>query len=267
VQELCGRRFVCLSAPTLASARERVADTRLQPWAVLLAFDPEQPAPDLGADLLASWAEIRDRCTADLRVLTLSTGLVFDGWSPRPYRESDAARAVDAAGKSWSALEASMTRAFPEALTVRTGLLLDPELPDDPLSRMVDASLAGHAVSLPELQISPTWTPHVVDTALDLLIDGERGVWHLAPRTPCSSLGLVRRCAERLGLSFTEDAVRRSPDDSRRFEARGPMCALESERGWPLPELEVGLEAALEVYGRRTAGLTRPAACDAPAEG
>jgi dTDP-4-dehydrorhamnose reductase len=267
VQELCGRRFGCLSAPTLSSARQLLADTRLQPWAVLLSFDPEQPAPDVGADLVASWADIRDRCTADLRVLTLSTGLVFDGWSPRPYRESDAAGAADAAGKSWRVLEASMSRVFPDALVVRTGLLLDPELPDDPLSRMIEASRAGQAVPLQDVQVSPTWTPHLVDTALDLLIDGEQGVWHLVPRTACSSLGLARRAAERLGLSFTQGDDRRSPESTSSVPARGPMRALESERGWPLPELEVGLEAALDACTRRTGGLTRLAACDAPREG
>jgi dTDP-4-dehydrorhamnose reductase len=232
VQKLCGRRFACLSAPTLASACQLLADAGLQPWAVLLAFDPEQPAPDVVADLLASWAGIRERCAADLRVLTLSTGLVFDGWSPRPYRESDPAGAVDAAGKGWSVLEASITRVFPEALIVRTGLLLDPELPGDPLSRIIEASLAGEPVPLQDQQVSPTWTPHLVDTALDLLIDGERGVWHLVPRTACSSLGLACRAAERLGLSFTASEVRRSPNDStRRMPPRGPMRALESERG------------------------------------
>ncbi len=245
VRQLCGRRFATMVAPTVALARRWLADAQQRPWAVVLAFDPARPAPDMGADLHDHWAGIRERCAADLRVLAVSTGAVFDGCSPRPYRESDAAAPADARGRGWRAFEVAITAMCPEVLVARTGLLLDPGLRGDPLSRTIEALRTGRSVPIHGQRISPTWTPHLIDTALDLLIDGERGVWHLVPRTECSVLELARWSAERLGLPLTHVEACGSPDP-----ARGSMRALESERGWPLPELELTLDAALEAYRR-----------------
>jgi dTDP-4-dehydrorhamnose reductase len=97
----------------------------------------------------------------------------------------------------------------------------------------------GFAPRLPPWQlISPSYLPQLVDTALDLLIDGEQGIWHLAPCTPCSLLELARRTAAQLRLTFQARIAPSSiPGD------RGPMRALASERGWPLPDLDQAIEA------------------------
>jgi dTDP-4-dehydrorhamnose reductase len=75
--------------------------------------------------------------------------------------------------------------------------------------------------------------PDLAHAVLDLLIDGESGVWHLANDGATSWLDLARRVADRAGLvckhrSEADDAVVR-------------VTALSTERGVLLPSLESGL--------------------------
>jgi dTDP-4-dehydrorhamnose reductase len=240
VAELCQRRFECTLA---ASGRqERLLPSserqRAQPfWGLVLAADPAREAPALATEL-SRWLRASDG-VGGARVLALSSAALFNGWSSRPYLESDAASASDLAGQSWYALENELIRACSRALIVRCGFVLDPELPQDPLTSWLRGLRMGRVPRLPPWRfVSPSYLPQLVHTALDLLVDGEHGIWHLAPRTPCSVLELARRSAKRLGLAFPEQAA-----PSSRREAHGPMRALASERGWPLPDLEETLEA------------------------
>jgi dTDP-4-dehydrorhamnose reductase len=77
VRALCARRFACIAAPTLASAGRLSAGVQPPPWAVLLAFDPQRPVPDVTADWAAHWACIRESSAVSLRVLALSIGVIF----------------------------------------------------------------------------------------------------------------------------------------------------------------------------------------------
>jgi dTDP-4-dehydrorhamnose reductase len=49
--------------------------------------------------------------------------------------------------------------------------------------------------------ISPTYVPDLVHATLDLLLDGERGIWHLANAGSISWNELAREIAGRKGLS------------------------------------------------------------------
>lgn len=261
VAELCERRFDCLAAPTRSAADALLsADGRLALdvppiWAVILAPSPGRAALDVGLDRpLAA-----GRNEAPLPVLALSSGCVFDGWSARPYRESDPTSARNTCAQSWRALESQVLRSCPEALVVRCGWAMDPELPGDPLAALLDVLQAGHALHLASgQQLSPSYLPQLVDTALDLLVDRERGIWHLAPRTSCTLLDLVWRSAQRLGLPFRAEITARTER-----EARGPMHALASERGWPLPDLDEALGAYAHDFesGQRSAQTRLDEAC------
>ena len=52
-----------------------------------------------------------------------------------------------------------------------------------------------------DLIVSPTYVPDLVDTCLDLMIDGERGIWHLTNGTALSWAELARRAATLAGVS------------------------------------------------------------------
>jgi dTDP-4-dehydrorhamnose reductase len=247
VAEVCAQRFACIAVPTLGFARRELILARRAPWAVILALDPAGPAPNLDSELERHAPIILEHCAPELRVLAISSERVYDGWSPRPFRESDRATPADVAGAGWIAIERKIARAFPQTLIVRSGVSLDSERADAPLMRILGMLRSGQTVHIPDDQrVSPTWTPHLVHAALDLSIDGERGVWHLVPRATCSALGLVRRFAACAGVPFAVDVT-----STQACSARGPMRALASERGWPLPELEATIAIALESYRQR----------------
>jgi dTDP-4-dehydrorhamnose reductase len=247
VADVCAQRFACIAVPALGLARRELTLTRRAPWALILALDPTSPALNLDVELDEHAPSILAHCAPDLRVLAVSSERVYDGWSTQPFRESDGATPADAEGEAWVALERKIAQSFPRTLIVRCGASLDSERGDAPLMRILDALRRGQAVHIPDDRlVSPTWTPHLVHAALDLSIDGERGIWHLVPRATCSALDLVRRFAACAGVPFTVD-VTSTPASS----ARGPMRALASERGWPLPELEATIGIALESFRQR----------------
>jgi dTDP-4-dehydrorhamnose reductase len=205
-----------------------------EPWAVVLAMTP---AP--GVNLKALWARLKP-WLPELPVLAFSSDLVFDGRTERPYLESDPAR-MSLEGRRWIAWEAQLSALAERALVVRTGPLLDPDGDRDALAYTLGQVERGALVRLPqEEQISPAYVPHLLDAALDLLIDGERGVWHLGSCSMCSPLELARVAAERAALP-TDRLVPGSAKNCGLSRGRYSRRALSSERGWPMPELDRAL--------------------------
>jgi dTDP-4-dehydrorhamnose reductase len=217
-----------------------------EPWAVVLAT---APAP--GVKLEALLARLRPWLPG-LPVLAFSSDLVFDGRTERPYVESDRAR-TSLDGRRWIAWEAQLSALVERPLLIRSGPLLDPEGEEDALAYTLGQVERGALVRLPqEEQISPAYVPHLLDAALDLLIDGERGVWHLGSCSVCSPLELARVAAERAALP-TDRLV---PGDAKiRGLSRGRSSrrALSSERGWPMPELDRALGEYVDRFRARPA--------------
>jgi dTDP-4-dehydrorhamnose reductase len=88
--------------------------------------------------------------------------------------------------------------------------------------------------------VSPTYVPDLVQAALDLLVDGETGIWHLANRGAVSWSTLASMAAEAARLDTR--LVQPVPGDSLGQIARRPrFSALGSERGVLMPKLEDGL--------------------------
>jgi dTDP-4-dehydrorhamnose reductase len=89
--------------------------------------------------------------------------------------------------------------------------------------------------------VSPTYVPDLVNASLDLLIDGEGGIWHLANSGALTWAELARQAAEMVGL----DARRVRGCPARALDgatARRPVYSvLGSERGALLPALDESL--------------------------
>jgi dTDP-4-dehydrorhamnose reductase len=95
-----------------------------------------------------------------------------------------------------------------------------------------------------DLVVSPTYVPDLVHATLDLLIDGERGIWHLTNAGAVSWADLARAAARAAELD--ESLVRGRPHAELGLSARRPRnAALASERGWVLPPLDAALAAYL----------------------
>ena len=92
--------------------------------------------------------------------------------------------------------------------------------------------------------MSPTYVPDLVQAALNLLIDGERGLWHLTNHGAVSWAGFAQMVAEAAGLDAgLVDAV---PGASLgQIALRPRYSALQSERGLTLATLQDAVEQYL----------------------
>ncbi len=174
-------------------------------------------------------------------LLTFSSGLVFDGAKAAPYVESDPVAPINAFGRCMAEAEARVLRALPTALVVRPGELFGPWDDATLVSAALHALAAGRTFAVADdLIISPAYVPHLVHTALDLLIDGERGIWHLANPGTITWADLARRAARLAGLDAGK-VVGRPARELGLLAPRPAYSVLGSERGILLPTLDEAL--------------------------
>ena len=186
--------------------------------------------------------------------LGFSSDLVFDGESPRPYVESDPPHPVGAYGRSKAAMEAGCA-GLRGALVVRTAAFFSPHDRHNFAVAVVEALAAGRRFAAADDHlVTPTFVPALVDAALDLLIDGEQGLWHLAGSEAVSWAGFATRIAHATGLDASLiDAV---PGASLGRQAPRPRnAALASERGGPLG----ALDAQIDRFAREWRAEAEPA--------
>jgi dTDP-4-dehydrorhamnose reductase len=209
---------------------------RHEPWAVVNAtgwagIDDAEDAPEACYETNTHAPVRLARAAAERGIPTLhvSSDLVFDGRSARPYVESDVASPIGVYGASKARME-------------------------DALLAAATALAGGMRIrAAADLVVSPTYVPHLVAAALDLLIDGETGIWHLTHGSAHSWAQFARLIAGRLGLSpsLVEDVSA----DELGFRARRPRyAALATERGAALPPLEVALSEFASSFSLQTRG-------------
>lgn len=227
---------------------------RLKPWAVVNAAGfvrvdeaEEQPAACYrdnteGPDLLARACRQRG-----IRFVTYSSDLVFGNGPATPRLEADAAEPLGTYGRSKRDAEARVLSADPSALVIRTSAFFGPWDDWNFPATTVRALQAGRRVTAAlDVIVSPTYVPDLVGVSLDLLIDGEAGLWHLANSGAVSWADLARRSAERFG--FPAAAVEALPQRDLGFAAPRPAWSvLGSARGTLMRSFDEAFEAwALE---------------------
>jgi dTDP-4-dehydrorhamnose reductase len=241
---------------------------RWQPWAVVNAagfvrVDAAEQEPRhwrenvVGAQVLAAACD-----RAGVRLLAFSSDLVFDGEATRPYLESDLPRPLNAYGRSKLEAERHLLALAPRALVVRTAAFFGPWDRHNFLTLALDALRRGECVMAPHDQwVSPTYVPDLVHATLDLLVDGERGLWHLANRGAVSWWQWARLAAQAAGLD--PGRVQASDVTACTVRAVRPrFSALASERGQLMPPLEDSLRR----YLREHQPAPQPPARSVPAD-
>ncbi|WP_137175621.1 family 1 glycosylhydrolase [Massilia sp. HP4] len=239
------------------------AIVRFKPWAIVNAggyvrvdeaeADPERCMREntLGPTVLAL-AAIRHA----LRFMTFSTDLVFDGGKEQPYIESDAANPLGVYGRSKLEAERRVLDADPQALVIRTSAFFGPW----DQHNFVTQALNALDVGLPfqaarDVTVSPTYVPDLVNVALDLLIDRERGVWHLTNGEALSWAELARRACAAAGVS-SEQLQEVSIEECGHVARRPGYSAMGSERGLLLPSLDDALKRYVEAVQERANGVS-----------
>jgi dTDP-4-dehydrorhamnose reductase len=174
-------------------------------------------------------------------LVTFSSDLVFNGGKTTPYVETDPVCPLNVYGISKAAAEKDVLGCNSQALVVRTSSFFGPWDPHNFLTRTLRVLREGGAVeAMDDVVISATYVPDLVNAALDLLIDGECGVWHLANRGAVTWLQLAARTATLANIGSQRLHAVKSSDAG--FSARRPKySALGSERGLLLPDLEDAL--------------------------
>jgi dTDP-4-dehydrorhamnose reductase len=187
--------------------------------------------------------------------LTFSSDLVFDGAKGSPYVESDTVNPLNVYGRSKAEAEAGVLAALPEALIARTSAFFGPWDDYNFVTVALRVLAAGERFSAADdTIISPTYVLELVRHSLDLLIDGESGIWHFANQGGITWADLARRVATRAG--FDVDLVEGRPMRDFRLAAARPLYSvMSSERGLLLNTIDVDLDHYFAYTGEAQRGL------------
>ena len=89
--------------------------------------------------------------------------------------------------------------------------------------------------------VSPTYVPDLVHASLDLLLDGEKGIWHLTNQGAISWHDFAREAADRAGLDRQSMQLIRGGTEGEPVDT-----SLGSDRGLLLQPLDRALNAFAE---------------------
>jgi dTDP-4-dehydrorhamnose reductase len=252
--EARGLGYVLLARAELDIAEAesvRRAIDRYAPWSVINAAGYVRV--DDAEDDVRHWREnvrgpavLAHACAqAGIGLLTFSSDQVFDGEKAQAYLESDPPNPLNAYGSGKHASEIAVLARHAGALVVRTSAFFGPWDPHNFVTRALRALRRNTPWQAAHDQwVSPTYVPHLVHASLDLLIDGEHGLWHLANRGTASWFELACHAAREAGLDHR--LVEAVPGAALTLKAPRPRrVPLASERGLLLPSLETALSAYL----------------------
>jgi dTDP-4-dehydrorhamnose reductase len=215
---------------------------RHKPWAVIntagfvRTWEAAEKADECfkanvtGPEMLAKACKLHG-----IPLVTFSSDLVFDGKLGRSYVEPDSPAPVCEYGRSKAEAEARLMGIDADALIVRTSAFFGPWDRHNFLFNTIEQLKRGEDVFASEKTIvSPTYVPDLVHATLDLLLDEEKGIWHLTNQGAISWHDLAREMADRAKLDPARIVV---PEDDVSADT-----SLSSKRGLLLRPLDRALE-------------------------
>ena len=191
--------------------------------------------------ILANTCNIRG-----IRFMNFSTDLVFDGNKKTPYNETDAAKPLSIYGISKANGEQVVQKTNPGSLIIRTSAFFGPWDNYNFAHTILDSLKNEKSYSVvKDVIVSPTYVPDLVNTALDLFIDGEQGIWHLSNEGMVSWADFACTIADRAG--YKKHNLLFKNLDEMKWRAQRPLySALQSDKGIKLPALDNALERFFE---------------------
>ncbi|HEX9966203.1 MAG TPA: family 1 glycosylhydrolase [Allosphingosinicella sp.] len=215
---------------------------RHKPWAVIntagfvRVADAERESDACMAANTEGAAAIAEACAATgIPLVTFSSDLVFDGRLGRRYHEEDETCPTNVYGRSKAEAEARVLAAGGKPLVVRTSAFFGPWDRYNFAWHVLSSLARGETVrACSRTRVSPTYVPDLCHATLDLLIDGETGLWHLANDGELSWFDFARRVAEGGGYDPALIVAEDGPEETR--------TALWSKRGMMLRSFDSALE-------------------------
>lgn len=182
-----------------------------------------------------------------IKLISFSSDLVFDGRKPTAYVESDLPNPLNVYGKSKAQAEVLVQEECPSSLVIRTSAFFGP-WDEYNFVHYVRKALSGYEIvtAAKDLFISPTYVPHLVNTCLDLLIDGETGIWHLANKGSLSWSEFALLVADKFDLD--KSLIQVVSAEEINYPAKRPFnSVLGSERGYLLPSFEAAMNEYVQL--------------------
>ena len=219
------------------------------PWAVINTAgyvrvdDAEQNRDEcfqVNADAPAEMARICNQL--GIRFMSFSSDLVFDGEKKDPYHEFDHVKPLNVYGESKAKGEQLVKDIYPGSLLVRTSAFFGPWDQYNFIYNVSRSLREGKHVDVADdIFISPTYVPDLVNTALDLFIDGEEGIWHITNNGILTWADLAIEVALRNGHDKKKIITRSS--DQMGWQAKRPLFSvLKSGKGASMPTVDDALE-------------------------
>ncbi|PLK25956.1 family 1 glycosylhydrolase [Novosphingobium sp. TH158] len=218
---------------------------RYRPCAVLNAAgwvrvdDAESEGPACHAANAEGAERLARLCAArGIPTVSFSSDLVFPNCEGQGWREGDQPAPLNTYGKSKHRMEQAIARLSGDHLVIRTAAFFSPFDPHNFAVHVVESLREATEVQAArDAVVSPTYVPDLCDAVLDLLIDGETGLWHLSNGEGISWFDFARRIARECG--FDEAMVHAVTGEELGWKAPRPAnCTLLSERGSPMPSLD-----------------------------
>ncbi|MBD2448363.1 sugar nucleotide-binding protein [Nostoc sp. FACHB-152] len=257
--ELRGITYRLLSRQEMDIANADSVDAvlaQLQPWAVVNAagyvrVDDAEREPHLCLKINTEGAEILATACAkhNAALLTFSSDLVFNGAVTNPYVETDAVAPLNVYGCSKVLAEKLVLQVNPSSLVIRTSAFFGPWDEYNFVTIALRELSAGNTfVAAEDAIVSPTYVPDLVHASLDLLIDGESGLWHLANKSAIAWADLARLAAKQAGVSV-KSLVALPTEEIGLVAPRPTYSVLGSDRGEIMPCLESAISRYFEERG------------------
>jgi dTDP-4-dehydrorhamnose reductase len=231
----------------------------LNPWAIINAagyvrVDDAEHCPESCMDSNCKGPSVlAEVCQKyPIKLLAFSSDLVFDGTKDDPYLESDKANPLNVYGQSKALAEENILATNPKALIIRTSSFFGPwDNFNFVTCTLADFKQGKEVTAANDVYISPTYIPDLVNESLDLLLDNERGIFHLTNHGKITWADFARKIAEMAGCDT--GLVNSKPVGEMGLAAKRPYnSVLQSEKGIKLPAIENALqryfEAVANVY-------------------
>ena len=252
--KICGFRainYILLNRQELDLTNESQIEHAIKkynPWAIINAAgyvrvdDAETEIEKCFNDNLLASSLLAGACKKyALPFMTFSSDMVFDGTKQQPYVEGDKICPLNTYGRSKAEAESAVLNINPNSLVIRTSSFFGPWDEYNFVSNVVNTLSANkYFIAADDIFISPTYVPDLVNTSLDLLIDNEKGIWHVTNNGKITWANLARKVSDKAGLDT--DLVKGQSLHLLNWKAPRPKyCVLKSEKGVLLPTLDNAL--------------------------
>lgn len=252
VTRLAGRQDVDIASES--SVKNFIDDVK--PWAIINAAgftridDAEKSAYACFRENTTGPVILSEACRSmGIRFVTFSTDQVFSGEKRKPYTENDNTNPLNLYGLSKRVAEEKVMKINSDALIIRSSFFFNPWNKNDILTGVLNAGMySGRQFYLAsDIVMSPAFIPDLVNNVLDLLIDGESGIWHLSSQDEVSYYEFARIA---LGIAGLEpDIITSIPYARLKLSAVRPTYSvLRSSGGITLPSLFDSLNTYINIY-------------------